>query len=231
LWNDSFQEIYVGSGNPTVTYSDIEGGWEGECNIDADPLFVDPKNDDFHLQNMSPCIDRGTAQGTPPFDLEGDPRMDHPDMPNDPTIWDMGADEYRTEGSFNFFVFNSPQTVQIGTYGAYNVIISNYGHSPIDVTDVWAYIEGPYPTERHLRDEPFIIFPGQVEVRGPIKIWVPLETPLGEYTVDTVCFYNEEQLVNAEFSTEVVKERFGSRGSQWSSLRLDNDCCYYEFQR
>ncbi|HOW35415.1 MAG TPA: hypothetical protein PL155_03260 [Candidatus Omnitrophota bacterium] len=45
----------------TVNYSNVEGGWIwDENNIDADPLFVNPENNNFHLQNyVSPCIDKG----------------------------------------------------------------------------------------------------------------------------------------------------------------------------
>jgi len=65
LWNDSPNEI---GGSVTATYSDIQGGWAGTGNIDADPLFADPRNGDFHLtwtnfpiqdSTMSPCIDAG----------------------------------------------------------------------------------------------------------------------------------------------------------------------------
>jgi predicted outer membrane repeat protein len=59
LWEDSLDEIYITDGNPVITYTDIEGGWEGEGNIDSIPLFIDPLNDDFYLQNGSPCIDTG----------------------------------------------------------------------------------------------------------------------------------------------------------------------------
>ncbi len=62
-----------------VTYSDIEGGWEGEGNIDADPLFVSPDNGDFHLQSDSPCIDAGDPNSS--YDPDG-------------TIADMGAYYY-----------------------------------------------------------------------------------------------------------------------------------------
>jgi len=67
------------SGSPIINYSDIRGGREGEGNIDADPLFVDAANDDFHLQNVSPCIDSGD-----------------PSSPYDPdsTIADIGAFYY-----------------------------------------------------------------------------------------------------------------------------------------
>jgi parallel beta-helix repeat protein len=94
LWGDSPEEIYVQSGHPSISYSDVQGGWSGTGNIDTDPLFVDPLNDDFHLQNFSPVIDRGTDNGTPELDFEGDQRLDHPEMPNNPSIWDMGADEF-----------------------------------------------------------------------------------------------------------------------------------------
>ena len=51
-----------------ITYSDVRGGWLGEGNIDADPLFLDPLgpdgiagtgDEDLHLLPDSPCIDAG----------------------------------------------------------------------------------------------------------------------------------------------------------------------------
>ncbi len=53
--------------DPDVTYSCIEGYWPGEGNIFDDPLFRDPDNGDYHLQDnincgdtlYSPCIDAG----------------------------------------------------------------------------------------------------------------------------------------------------------------------------
>jgi hypothetical protein len=52
--------------SPYITYSDIQGGWEGQGNIDMAPLFRDTTGDDFHLMTTdcgdsdnSPCIDAG----------------------------------------------------------------------------------------------------------------------------------------------------------------------------
>ena len=59
LWNNSPQDVYVGAGSITATYSDIELGWAGTGNIDTDPLFVDPGNGDYSLQSTSLCIDTG----------------------------------------------------------------------------------------------------------------------------------------------------------------------------
>lgn len=89
LWDNGGSEISLFSGcNPTVTFSDIEGSWPGNGNIDTDPLFLDPDNDDFHLTWNSPCRNTGdNATVTELFDFEGDPRI------HDGTV-DMGADEF-----------------------------------------------------------------------------------------------------------------------------------------
>lgn len=49
-------------GHPTVvTYSDVQGGWPGSMNIDADPLFVNATNNNYRLGTNSPCIDKGRS--------------------------------------------------------------------------------------------------------------------------------------------------------------------------
>ena len=84
--------------DPNFYYCDIQGGiddfvfgsgvsYDGiyENNIDADPLFIDPFNDDYHFLSISPCIDAGTPDTTglylPPWDLDGNER-----------IWDGNGD-------------------------------------------------------------------------------------------------------------------------------------------
>jgi len=80
LWADSagtFQEIYLGLfATVTVDYSDVQGGWSGTGNINADPKFVLPGQGDYRLRWGSPCIDAGD-----------------PTWPSDPdgTRCDMGA--------------------------------------------------------------------------------------------------------------------------------------------
>ena len=46
----------TGGATLDLTYSNIEGGYDGEGNIDADPLFADTS---FLLSSGSPCIDAG----------------------------------------------------------------------------------------------------------------------------------------------------------------------------
>jgi parallel beta-helix repeat protein len=97
LWNDSWEEIYCAdaSSTPTITYSDIRGGYPGEGNINANPLFVNPAAGDYHLLFSSPCIDSGTNQGAPDHDKDGKTRPMDGDH-NGTYICDMGV--YEAEG-------------------------------------------------------------------------------------------------------------------------------------
>lgn len=89
----------------TIINSDIEGGWVGLGNIDADPLFVNTETDagpiDLHLQPGSPCIDAANGNLASELDLDNNPRADDPDTPNtgtgNPEYADMGAYEYQPD--------------------------------------------------------------------------------------------------------------------------------------
>ena len=103
VWGNSPDQLVIGEyfGEYSVTYSDIQGGWPGIGNIDADPLFVQPAGDDLRLEFGSPCIDAGDNGAVPDgitTDLDGLPRfVDDPDVPDTgngtPPIVDMGAYE------------------------------------------------------------------------------------------------------------------------------------------
>jgi len=92
LWNDSPEEINT-SGAVSVTYSDIQGGFSGTGNINANPLFVNSGAGDYHLQADSPCIDTGTNDGAPATDKDGVSRPQDGDGIGD-AICDMGAYEF-----------------------------------------------------------------------------------------------------------------------------------------
>jgi hypothetical protein len=75
VWGNAHAQIYTYESAPTVAYCDVQGGWTGEGNLDADPGFAFAE--DVHLRPESPCIDAGTnlpPAGLPPEDLEGGPR-------------------------------------------------------------------------------------------------------------------------------------------------------------
>jgi len=133
LWNDSPQEIYLFSSSITVTYSDIQGGgWPGIGNIDADPLFVDPENGDYHLLAGSPCIDAGTPEGAPPDDIEGNPRDEFPDM---------GAYEYQGVGTGSI---NGKVTDMVGNPIKWALVIAVLGEIKVKTfADSEGYYEIP----------------------------------------------------------------------------------------
>jgi hypothetical protein len=71
FWGDSSgdigPEIFVyGACEVPITYSDVQGGWEGEGNIDADPMFAVPEHRDYRLLWGSPCIDAGSPDSSDP---------------------------------------------------------------------------------------------------------------------------------------------------------------------
>jgi hypothetical protein len=78
LW-DGGDEIWNNDGSTIdITYSDVQGGYPGPGNINADPLFIDPDNGDFRLSPDSPCIDAGKNAFVPKGvlrDLDGNPRF------------------------------------------------------------------------------------------------------------------------------------------------------------
>ncbi len=105
LWGDTPDEIWLASGTLVITYSDIQGGWPGAGNIDADPCFVDAGGGDLRLLPDSPCIDAGynDAPNLPATDLDGHPRVIDGDC-NDTEVVDMGAYEfnYAYMGDFDY---------------------------------------------------------------------------------------------------------------------------------
>ncbi len=70
IWGNNPTQIQ-GFGTPTITYSDIQGGWNGVGNIDSDPLFCNPDSSDFTLAENSPCVGTGeSGANMGAFDVE-----------------------------------------------------------------------------------------------------------------------------------------------------------------
>ena len=97
---DGNSEIYIFSGEFVITYSDIQGGWDGEGNIDAEPIFTDPDNGDYTPMQGSLCIDAG------------DPFIWYNDI--DGTRSDMGA----TGGLYATPNFTSHDFGSVGDFGS-----------------------------------------------------------------------------------------------------------------
>ena len=95
IWGNSGDQITGPGGDVIVRFSDVQGGFVGQGNINADPLFADPASDDYHIALGSPAINAGDPAFTPEpgdTDIDGQKR-----------VWngrvDMGSDEF---GSFAF---------------------------------------------------------------------------------------------------------------------------------
>lgn len=94
LWNGG-EEIWNNDGSAiTVSYSNIDGGWTGYGNIDAEPLL---EMDGYHLKVDSPC--KGMADPLGDYndqtDIDGEPRVIG-------IYVDMGCDEFLMVGDLDY---------------------------------------------------------------------------------------------------------------------------------
>jgi len=94
VWNNLPYDIYGGA---NISYSNIQGGWQGEGNINEDPQFVGSGDHPYALSDGSPCIDAGIPDtnglNLPPWDIIGNVRVWDGDG-DGVAIVDMGAYEY-----------------------------------------------------------------------------------------------------------------------------------------
>lgn len=69
------KQIFSGSGGSTFsTYGNIDDGWVGATNINANPQFGSPSSGNYGLEATSPCLDAGENAAVPPdvADLDWD---------------------------------------------------------------------------------------------------------------------------------------------------------------
>jgi hypothetical protein len=99
FWDNGAEQIFAQNDAPMeVTYSAIQGGFDGVGNIDQDPLFKILPQGIYALREQSPCIDAANGALAPELDILGAPRVDEPSASNTgagPPWADMGACEYR----------------------------------------------------------------------------------------------------------------------------------------
>lgn len=118
MWNNLPHEIELqgdyAQNSIAIAYSDIAGGENGIVNnnssvhwlvgnIDVDPLFIDPPNENFLLSEDSPCIDTGTAF----FEYNGEVLIDLNENEYIGIAPDMGAFEYENVNNDEFVIHNS----------------------------------------------------------------------------------------------------------------------------
>jgi hypothetical protein len=100
--NNSFQlltESWAHAADLTVDhnlidgYRDQDGEFYGEDYLTGSPLFVNPTQEDFHLQPQSPAIDAGFSAAAPNLDFADHPRPLGGDQ-NGTSVVDIGAYEW-----------------------------------------------------------------------------------------------------------------------------------------
>ncbi len=132
FWNNAPEQVFAPRRNDlnllSLGYSNIEGGENGiedngniditwlEGNINADPLFVNPDEGEYHLTEDSPCIDTGNPESEP-----------NPDG----TRADMGAFYFHQENP-DPDIYITPERINFGLIGVgqrldETLLIRNYG--------------------------------------------------------------------------------------------------------
>ena len=174
LWdNDAPSGPEIEGSQPTVTYSDVKGGWPGTGNIDADPLFADAAGGDYHITWSSTCLDSGdNSVVTESFDFEGDPRIALG------FVVDMGADEYW------FHLYHSGSVIPGSTI---DLKVVGWPTAPVTLALADRSVDPPTPTphgDLHLPWPPLWSgYIGNVPSSGILTL--PVTIPPGSTSGDT----------------------------------------------
>jgi len=163
--------ILVGTGcSLYMTYSDVQGGWSGLGNINADPAFVGGNS--YYLLPYSPCIDAGS-----------------PLAPLDPdsTIADMGAhyfDQNQPQGtcSITLTPFGSTTLPPTGGTISYGVCIVNTPNY-FNLFDGWITLQQPDGRIIPLILRSNIYLPAAGIINRSLSITISASAMPGTYTV------------------------------------------------
>jgi hypothetical protein len=196
IWGNEPEQIYLYYDLwPTVTHTDIEGGWEGVGNIDADPEFVDAVNGDYHLMPDSPCVDAGDpgfVAGEGEVDIDGEPRVMGGRV-------DIGVDEYNPLVIIEVEMKLTPEALYVNSKGKL----------------VFAHVTMPEEIEIIQDDIERAVLNGQIEAveillsEGKSRI-VTVEFDRGqlsEYLTGEELYGEVELVVNIELDGEVLQGR------------------------
>jgi len=191
MWNRG-DEIFNNDGSTiTVSYSNIQGGWEGQGNIDIDPCFVDPgfwdangtpedANDDFwvegdyHLLAGSLCINAGDPNYVADpneNDLDGNPRVINGRI-------DMGAYEFIPPIEVSMKL--TPRRI--------------IRHSRKKFIMVWLRLPEDITKDQIDSNEPLLLYPGGIEAQLQ---HVFEHGKKGDKGVSILAFFNKSELMEA----------------------------------
>jgi len=196
-------------------YSDIKGGYIGTGNIDADPLFVDADNGDFHLQAGSPCIDSGynAAPALPELDKDGNIRVFDGDNDGIATV-DMGVYEYGSHPSepvpdIKANDSDGPVTLPQGDNLTIKVALAPNEHEG-EKADWWIQADSPlglywykYPNQWIKSPTPILAYGGPLFNLSPYSILNISTLPVGEYDFEFSVDDNQDGQFDGTYSDSV----------------------------
>jgi alpha-tubulin suppressor-like RCC1 family protein len=141
IWGNDSGSFDGSFGN--VNYNCVQGGYPGTDNISSDPCFVSAA--DYHLKNISPCIDKGDPcfNSSTEKDIDGGNRVIDGNCDGSTRV-DIGADEFcplfdlLQDGFVNFLdfaVFAKSWAISQGEAN-YNYLCDYSPDSKIDYKDL-----------------------------------------------------------------------------------------------
>ncbi len=145
LWNNAQYEILASESTSIVTFSCIQGGYEGEGNIDEDPLFVSGPLGAYYLSQIpagqtsdSPCVNTGSDLAgnicfeTPESVVCLDEYWTRTDGIHDSGQVDMGA-HYPLPGQLwpNVEIMIPSAHYSVDDIFSCDVIVTNYGNTDL----------------------------------------------------------------------------------------------------
>jgi parallel beta-helix repeat protein len=168
FWNDIAgfdEEIFIdGSSSISVHYSDVEGGWAGVENIDADPMFVLADKQDYRLLWESPCIDAG-----------------YPDyLDSDGTPSDMGAFFFDQDDYLTLYLTPDATEVTQGSQLGVTYTLINRWDQPEPFWDLTLVIL-PNGNPFNLIGPDQFTLPANTTIQQHFDHNVPPAAPLGQY--------------------------------------------------
>jgi len=230
-------QLYLAEGGKAALgYTDVQGGWEGQGNIDADPCFVRPgywdangtpdypfddfwvPGDDYHLLAGSPCINAGDPNY--PHDLN------ETDIDGQPRVWDgrvdMGADEFvpPIQCSMKF----TPQAINLSSKGkwlkAHLILPEGFAVDDVD-TDTPAMLQ-PLAIESH-HINVFINDDGLVQVQAVFDRAAFCSYGSFDGTVTVEAFLSTRQPLRGTDTIRIINKSFECL-ALFASHWLQADC-------
>ena len=189
LWGNSPSEVTVKTGAPpSITYSDIAGGWTGTGNIDEDPVFIDEQ---YHIAAGSPCRDAGSLNSAPTIDFDGDLRPEG-------GLPDIGFDEWRAGPpcELKAIISDHPLETTPGASVGLTVHLDNRCSRTMAADYIVAQVRGALGRDLLISDEIVELGPWEtVDLERPVR--VPPGAPIGTYAV-ALFVYRDEDLIGTD---------------------------------